>query len=161
MGELLLTLGRHNPRPNHLRMTTNAPSFHKLTTALFTEVDAVFGVKTSLVVVSMWRHCHPAGRVTKQFTDQCDMFPTARSTPISFSFFSDATGKRILDRDWVMGNIFRLDAIIMGPRFRVSQTPSQAAAIQQLKKSLSGGYRGSLRVFPMLTRYLPSFVLPS
>ena len=58
MGELLLTLGRHNLRPSHLHMMIDAPGFHKLTTALFPEgdailaSDAVFGVKKSLVVVS-------------------------------------------------------------------------------------------------------------
>ena len=58
MGELLLTLGRHNLRPSHLHMMIDAPGFHKLTTALYPEgdailaSDAVFGVKKSLVVVS-------------------------------------------------------------------------------------------------------------
>jgi len=56
VGELLLTLGRHNLRPSHLHMMIDAPGFHKLTTALFPEgdailaSDAVFGVKKSLVV---------------------------------------------------------------------------------------------------------------
>jgi len=58
VGELLLKLGRHNLRPNHLHMMIDAPGFRKLTTALFPEgdailsSDAVFGVKKSLVVVS-------------------------------------------------------------------------------------------------------------
>jgi len=58
VGELLLTLGRHNLRPSHLHMMIDAPGFHKLTTALYPEgdailaSDAVFGVKKSLVVVS-------------------------------------------------------------------------------------------------------------
>jgi protocatechuate 3,4-dioxygenase beta subunit len=58
VGELLLKLGRHNLRPNHLHMMIKAPGFHKLTTALYPEgdpilsSDAVFGVKKSLVVVS-------------------------------------------------------------------------------------------------------------
>ena len=58
MGELLLKLGRHNLRPNHLHMMIDAPGYRKLTTALYPEgdailsSDAVFGVKKSLVVVS-------------------------------------------------------------------------------------------------------------
>jgi protocatechuate 3,4-dioxygenase beta subunit len=58
VGELLLTLGRHNVRPNHLHMMIEAPGFHKLVTSLYPEgdeflsSDAVFGVKKSLVVVS-------------------------------------------------------------------------------------------------------------
>lgn len=58
MGELLLALGRHNNRPNHLHVMIEAPGFHKLTTSLYPEgdtflsSDAVFGVKKSLVVVS-------------------------------------------------------------------------------------------------------------
>ena len=58
MGEILLKLGRHNLRPSHLHMMIEAPGFHKLTTALYPEgdailsSDAVFGVKKSLVVVS-------------------------------------------------------------------------------------------------------------
>jgi len=56
VGQLLLTLGRHNIRPNHLHIMIDAPGFHKLTTALYPEgdvflsSDAVFGVKKSLVV---------------------------------------------------------------------------------------------------------------
>lgn len=59
MGELLLTLRRHNARPNHLHVVIEAPGFHKLTTALYPEGDPylssdfVLGVKKSLVVVSM------------------------------------------------------------------------------------------------------------
>lgn len=58
MGDLLLTLGRHNVRPNHLHMMIEAGGFRKLTTSLYPEGDAflssdvVFGVKKSLVVVS-------------------------------------------------------------------------------------------------------------
>lgn len=58
VGELLLTLGRHNMRPNHLHLMVEAPGYRKLTTALYPEGDAyltsdsVFGVKKSLVVVS-------------------------------------------------------------------------------------------------------------
>ena len=65
MGELLLALGRHNARPNHLHVMINAPGFHKLTTALYLEGDpylsndVTFGVKKSLVVVSL--HCSLAG----------------------------------------------------------------------------------------------------
>lgn len=46
-------------RPNHLHMMIEAPGFRKLTTAWypegdeFLESDAVFGVKKSLVVVSL------------------------------------------------------------------------------------------------------------
>lgn len=60
MGELLLKLGRHNMRPNHLHLMIEAPGYNKLTTALYPEgdewmhSDAVFGVKKSLVVVSMF-----------------------------------------------------------------------------------------------------------
>ncbi|KAI9510325.1 aromatic compound dioxygenase [Russula earlei] len=56
VGELLLTLGRHNIRPNHLHVMIDAPGFRKLTTSLYPEgdaflsSDAVFGVKRSLVV---------------------------------------------------------------------------------------------------------------
>ncbi|OJA14964.1 hypothetical protein AZE42_03216 [Rhizopogon vesiculosus] len=56
VGELLLLLGRHNMRPNHLHITVEAPGFHKLVTALYPEgcdyivSDCVFGVKKSLVV---------------------------------------------------------------------------------------------------------------
>lgn len=56
VGELLLALGRHNARPNHLHVVINAPGFHKLTTALYLEGDpylsndVTFGVKKSLVV---------------------------------------------------------------------------------------------------------------
>ena len=58
MGDLLVTLGRHNIRPNHLHMMIEAPGFHKLVTSLYPEgdvflsSDAVFGVKKSLVIVS-------------------------------------------------------------------------------------------------------------
>jgi len=58
VGQLLLTLGRHNIRPSHLHIMIDAPGFHKLTTSLYPEgdvflsSDAVFGVKRSLVVVS-------------------------------------------------------------------------------------------------------------
>ncbi|KAH9050873.1 aromatic compound dioxygenase [Lactarius deliciosus] len=56
VGDLLLALGRHNIRPNHLHMMIDAPGFRKLTTALYPEGDVylpsdpVFGVKKSLVV---------------------------------------------------------------------------------------------------------------
>ncbi|KAI0002116.1 aromatic compound dioxygenase [Russula compacta] len=56
VGELLLALGRHNVRPNHLHVIIEAPGFHKLTTSLYPEgdtflsSDAVFGVKKSLIV---------------------------------------------------------------------------------------------------------------
>lgn len=56
VGDLLLHLGRHNMRPNHLHMMIEAPGFKKLTTALYPDgdpyitSDAVFGVKKSLVV---------------------------------------------------------------------------------------------------------------
>ena len=57
VGELLLHLGRHNMRPNHLHVTIEAPGYRKLVTALYVRgdkwisSDAVFGVKGSLVVV--------------------------------------------------------------------------------------------------------------
>ena len=47
-------------RPNHLHLMIEAPGYHKLTTALYPDgdqflaTDAVFGVKKSLVVVSMF-----------------------------------------------------------------------------------------------------------
>ncbi|KIJ62165.1 hypothetical protein HYDPIDRAFT_189226 [Hydnomerulius pinastri MD-312] len=56
VGELLLSMGRHNMRPNHLHMMVEAPGFHKLVTAFYPDgcdylrSDAVFGVKKSLVV---------------------------------------------------------------------------------------------------------------
>ncbi|KAI0274103.1 aromatic compound dioxygenase [Russula aff. rugulosa BPL654] len=56
VGDLLLTLGRHNIRPNHLHMMIDAPGFRKLVTSLYPEgdeflsSDAVFGVKKSLIV---------------------------------------------------------------------------------------------------------------
>lgn len=56
VGDLLLKLGRHNVRPNHLHMMIDAPGFRKLVTSLYPEgdeflsSDAVFGVKKSLVV---------------------------------------------------------------------------------------------------------------
>ncbi|PCH35407.1 aromatic compound dioxygenase [Wolfiporia cocos MD-104 SS10] len=56
VGDLLLKLGRHNMRPNHLHLMIEAPGYNKLTTALYPEgddylsSDAVFGVKKSLVV---------------------------------------------------------------------------------------------------------------
>ncbi|KAA1472435.1 aromatic compound dioxygenase [Dentipellis sp. KUC8613] len=56
VGDLLLALGRHNMRPNHLHLMVEAPGYKKLITALYPEgddylsSDAVFGVKKSLVV---------------------------------------------------------------------------------------------------------------
>ncbi|TBU65983.1 aromatic compound dioxygenase [Dichomitus squalens] len=56
VGDLLLGIGRHNMRPNHLHLMIEAPGYRKLTTAfypegdLYLESDAVFGVKKSLVV---------------------------------------------------------------------------------------------------------------
>ncbi|KAI0032421.1 aromatic compound dioxygenase, partial [Vararia minispora EC-137] len=56
VGDLLLLLGRHNMRPNHLHIMVEASGFNKLTTAFYPEgdryldSDAVFGVKKSLVV---------------------------------------------------------------------------------------------------------------
>jgi len=56
VGDLLLKLGRHNMRPNHLHLMITADGFSPLTTALYPEgdiylaSDAVFGVKKSLVV---------------------------------------------------------------------------------------------------------------
>ncbi|KAF8462638.1 aromatic compound dioxygenase [Russula ochroleuca] len=56
VGDLLLTMGRHNVRPNHLHMMIKAGGFRKLTTSLYPEgdiflsSDVVFGVKKSLVV---------------------------------------------------------------------------------------------------------------
>ncbi|KDQ32085.1 hypothetical protein PLEOSDRAFT_1034258 [Pleurotus ostreatus PC15] len=57
VGELLVTLNRHNMRPAHIHITVDAPGYRKLTTALYPEgnvylrSDCVFGVKESLVVV--------------------------------------------------------------------------------------------------------------
>ncbi|KAI0087399.1 aromatic compound dioxygenase [Irpex rosettiformis] len=56
VGELLVALGRHNMRPNHLHLMVEAPGHQKLVTSLYPEgdewlaSDAVFGVKKSLVV---------------------------------------------------------------------------------------------------------------
>lgn len=59
VGELLLSMGRHNMRPSHLHFMVQAPKYHKLVTAFYPEgcefiqSDPVFGVKKSLVVVSI------------------------------------------------------------------------------------------------------------
>lgn len=56
VGELLLSMGRHNMRPSHLHFMVQAPKYHKLVTAFYPEgcefiqSDPVFGVKKSLVV---------------------------------------------------------------------------------------------------------------
>ncbi|KAF9652656.1 aromatic compound dioxygenase [Thelephora ganbajun] len=56
VGELLLHLNRHNMRPNHLHVSIEAPGYRELVTALYPQgdkwlsSDAVFGVKSSLVV---------------------------------------------------------------------------------------------------------------
>jgi len=56
VGQLLIALGRHNMRPNHLHLTAEAHGYRKLVTALYPEgcpyitSDSVFGVKESLVV---------------------------------------------------------------------------------------------------------------
>jgi len=56
VGQLLLKLGRHNIRPNHLHIMINASGFHKLTTTLYPEgdlflsSDPTFSVKRSLIV---------------------------------------------------------------------------------------------------------------
>jgi len=56
VGDLLLHLNRHNMRPNHLHVMIEAPGYRKLVTALYAKgdkwlsSDAVFGVKSSLVV---------------------------------------------------------------------------------------------------------------
>ena len=58
VGDMLVALGRHNMRPNHLHIMIQAPGFRKLVTAFYPEgdmylaSDAVFGVKKSLIVVS-------------------------------------------------------------------------------------------------------------
>ncbi|KAJ7498093.1 intradiol ring-cleavage dioxygenase [Mycena galericulata] len=56
VGQLFNALGRHTYRPAHLHMMLEAPGFEKLITALYFKgdpyltSDAVFGVKTSLIV---------------------------------------------------------------------------------------------------------------
>ncbi|KAL0959722.1 hypothetical protein HGRIS_011414 [Hohenbuehelia grisea] len=56
VGELLVTLGRHNMRPAHLHLIVQAPGYRKLVTALYPEgdeylkSDCVFGAKESLTV---------------------------------------------------------------------------------------------------------------
>lgn len=71
MGELLTKVGRHNMRPNHLHLMIEAPGYHKLTTALFLEgdkwlsSDAVFGIKKSLVVVSLRKFQSLWAKMTK------------------------------------------------------------------------------------------------
>jgi len=56
VGELLVHLNRHNMRPNHLHLSIEALGYRKLITALYQQgdkwlsSDAVFGVKSSLVV---------------------------------------------------------------------------------------------------------------
>ena len=58
VGQLLVLLGRHNMRANHVHLMIEAPGYHKLVTAMypagdhFIASDVVFGVKKSLVVVS-------------------------------------------------------------------------------------------------------------
>ncbi|KAJ7231714.1 intradiol ring-cleavage dioxygenase [Mycena haematopus] len=57
VGRMVKALGRHVYRPAHLHMMLEAPGFEKLTTAFYLKgdpyltSDAVFGVKSSLVVV--------------------------------------------------------------------------------------------------------------
>jgi hypothetical protein len=68
VGDLLVQLGRHNMRPNHLHLMVTADGYAPLTTALYPEgdvylaSDAVFGVKKSLVVV---RDANASGFVTR------------------------------------------------------------------------------------------------
>lgn len=56
VGRLLLALGRHPMRPAHIHFIIGAPGFEPVTTHMFVagdeylDSDAVFGVKTSLVV---------------------------------------------------------------------------------------------------------------
>ncbi|RDX48270.1 aromatic compound dioxygenase [Lentinus brumalis] len=56
VGQLLLAVGRHNMRPNHIHLIIEAPGFRKLITMFYPEgdtwleSDAVFAVKKSLVV---------------------------------------------------------------------------------------------------------------
>ncbi|KAF8957385.1 intradiol ring-cleavage dioxygenase [Flammula alnicola] len=56
VGRMISVLGRHIYRPAHLHMQIQAPGYEKLTTALYIKgdeyltSDAVFGVKTSLIV---------------------------------------------------------------------------------------------------------------
>ncbi|KAJ7483338.1 intradiol ring-cleavage dioxygenase [Mycena latifolia] len=56
VGKMVKSLGRHVFRPAHLHMMLSAPGFEKLTTAFYFKgdpyltSDAVFGVKTSLIV---------------------------------------------------------------------------------------------------------------
>jgi len=56
VGELLVTLGRHNMRPAHLHLIVQAPGYRKLVTALYPhedkylKSDCVFGAKKSLAV---------------------------------------------------------------------------------------------------------------
>jgi protocatechuate 3,4-dioxygenase beta subunit len=56
VGKLLLALGRHPMRPAHIHFIIGAPGFEPVTTHMFVagdeylHSDAVFGVKTSLVV---------------------------------------------------------------------------------------------------------------
>ncbi|KAF5359981.1 hypothetical protein D9758_007591 [Tetrapyrgos nigripes] len=56
VGKMVTKLGRHVFRPSHLHMQIDAPGYEKLTTALYPKgdpyllTDAVFGVKTSLMV---------------------------------------------------------------------------------------------------------------
>ncbi|KAJ8507679.1 hypothetical protein ONZ45_g9965 [Pleurotus djamor] len=56
VGELLISLGRHNMRPAHIHFVVEASGYRTLTTAIYPEgnpyikSDCVFGVKESLVV---------------------------------------------------------------------------------------------------------------
>ena len=72
---MLLGLGRHNMRPNHLHIMVQAAGFRKLVTAFYPDgdewlaSDAVFGVKKSLVVVSFLLFC------------EIDVSPSFRDSP--------------------------------------------------------------------------------
>jgi len=78
VGELLIKIGRHNMRPNHLHLMIEAPGFNKLTTALYPEgdewlsSDAVFGVKKSLVVT--YKDVHDEAEARKRGFPKGDSF---------------------------------------------------------------------------------------
>lgn len=63
VGKMMRVLDRHVYRPAHLHIQISAPGFESLTTSLFFKgdpyltSDAVFGVKTSLLTVSLISHC--------------------------------------------------------------------------------------------------------
>ncbi|KAI0831162.1 aromatic compound dioxygenase [Trametes gibbosa] len=78
VGQLLLGMGRHNMRPNHLHVMVEAPGYRKLVSAFYPEgddwleSDPVFGVKNSLVV--SLEDVHDAAEARKRGFPKGDSF---------------------------------------------------------------------------------------